>query len=204
MSESERVARKKAQKKAEYLRRREKYRAHGKADYIKNRDQYLKRAKKRQVEKCGEIKAYLREYYKKNPDKFKQEPERRRTVNRAHYKTPHGRSVRLHHMSKRRALLAGGDATASTADVREFMGAQTECFYCRRTGLKLTLDHYIPIGKKGPHSLENFRAACRSCNSRKKDRDPHEFIAWLAANPYPDQPLEKISEIILDTRTDLA
>lgn len=188
MSKDERKARKKAQKKAEYLRLLEKTKVRRKADYIKKKAQYLRRAKKRQIAKREEIKAYLHEYYKKNPDKFKPEPEHRRATRRALYKTPKGKAKILNYMSQRRATLAGCECTVTPDQVSVFMEAQQECFYCHRQGLKLTLDHFIPVKRLGPHSLENFRAACRSCNSRKKDRDPHEFIAWLAGNPYPDQP----------------
>ena len=33
-----------------------------------------------------------------------------------------------------------------------------------------TLDHIIPISKKGPHTPDNLAVAHRSCNSRKRDR----------------------------------
>jgi 5-methylcytosine-specific restriction endonuclease McrA len=52
------------------------------------------------------------------------------------------------------------------------------CFYCR---LPLSieearLDHFIPRSKGGPDSLANRRAACKGCDTRKRDRMPWEFM----------------------------
>lgn len=44
------------------------------------------------------------------------------------------------------------------------------CAYCLRGDCKLTMDHVIPISKGGEHVRENIVPACKSCNSRKKDR----------------------------------
>mgnify|MGYP001559615561 CR=1 FL=1 len=43
------------------------------------------------------------------------------------------------------------------------------CYYCGKRKV-LTLDHVIPISKGGKHMKENIVPACRSCNSKKKDR----------------------------------
>lgn len=38
-----------------------------------------------------------------------------------------------------------------------------------------TLDHLVPRSKGGTHEHGNLRTACRGCNSRRGDRDAHEF-----------------------------
>lgn len=35
-----------------------------------------------------------------------------------------------------------------------------------------SIDHVVPISKGGTNDIENLRPMCRSCNSRKKDRQP--------------------------------
>lgn len=56
-----------------------------------------------------------------------------------------------------------------------------QCFYCdqllaihERFG-----DHYIPLAKGGPHTVDNLRIACRTCNSLKSDMSPDEFCKVL-------------------------
>lgn len=46
---------------------------------------------------------------------------------------------------------------------------KNRCYYCKKRKV-LTLDHVIPISKGGLHVKENIVPACRSCNSKKKDK----------------------------------
>jgi 5-methylcytosine-specific restriction endonuclease McrA len=45
-----------------------------------------------------------------------------------------------------------------------------QCWMCGHE--PSAVDHVKPISKGGPHALANLRPACKSCNSRKKDRWP--------------------------------
>lgn len=54
------------------------------------------------------------------------------------------------------------------------------CAYCLQGHVPLTMDHVVPISKGGPHTRDNIVPACRSCNSRKKDRS---IFTMLAVNP---------------------
>ena len=76
--------------------------------------------------------------------------------------------------SIRKKRRAGGCAVFYT----EMLTApEAHCFYCQkelqvhqRVG-----DHYIPLAKGGPHTVENLRIACSPCNSAKSDLMPEEF-----------------------------
>jgi 5-methylcytosine-specific restriction endonuclease McrA len=48
------------------------------------------------------------------------------------------------------------------------------CQYCGEVlpPKHLTLDHVIPVSKKGPKTWTNVVAACRECNQRKGNRTP--------------------------------
>ena len=66
-------------------------------------------------------------------------------------------------------------------DARKTAGDR--CYYCGKKS-KLTLDHFEPLAKGGAHCVSNFVFACFSCNSRKRDLDPFDFMAsnvavWL-------------------------
>lgn len=51
------------------------------------------------------------------------------------------------------------------------------CFYCDRPAT--TRDHWIPVSKGGPDTIDNIVPACTSCNSRKRDKLPAVFLAEL-------------------------
>lgn len=48
------------------------------------------------------------------------------------------------------------------------------CVYCG-SDERLTCDHVIPVSKGGKTVLENLATCCKSCNSKKKDRERKEF-----------------------------
>jgi len=53
-----------------------------------------------------------------------------------------------------------------------------KCFYCSADiSLKPTIDHYIPFSRGGSNWPVNIVAACKSCNSAKRDLMPYEFVA---------------------------
>jgi 5-methylcytosine-specific restriction endonuclease McrA len=56
------------------------------------------------------------------------------------------------------------------------------CQYCGRPAENV--DHVIPRSRRGPHTWENVVAACRRCNSRKKDRTPVEAGMVLRRQPF--------------------
>ena len=56
------------------------------------------------------------------------------------------------------------------------------CQYCGAAAENI--DHVIPRSRGGVHAWENVVAACRRCNSRKKDYTPAEAAMSLARSPY--------------------
>lgn len=58
------------------------------------------------------------------------------------------------------------------------------CTYCGALDAR-TLDHVLPRSRGGSHALSNLVRACRSCNSRKCNRTPAEFLTWLEAGRPP-------------------
>jgi 5-methylcytosine-specific restriction endonuclease McrA len=58
------------------------------------------------------------------------------------------------------------------------------CQYCAHVGGDLTLDHVVPRSRGGRNSWENIVTACRECNSKKRDRTPHEAKMKLLRDPF--------------------
>jgi 5-methylcytosine-specific restriction endonuclease McrA len=52
------------------------------------------------------------------------------------------------------------------------------CAYCYKpfTIEQLTVDHMIPLSRGGTNTIDNLVPACKSCNSRKKDKTPLEML----------------------------
>ena len=57
---------------------------------------------------------------------------------------------------------------------------ESACVYCGAVDRKLTIDHVIPISRGGKTVRGNLVPACKSCNSKKKDKLPLNFI-WQKA-----------------------
>ncbi len=56
------------------------------------------------------------------------------------------------------------------------------CQYCAAPAENL--DHVVPRSRGGSHTWDNVVAACRRCNSRKENREPHEAGLKLARRPF--------------------
>jgi hypothetical protein len=49
------------------------------------------------------------------------------------------------------------------------------CVYCGST-TQLQCDHVVPFSRGGTTTIDNLVAACRSCNTSKRDRTPEEWL----------------------------
>ena len=60
---------------------------------------------------------------------------------------------------------------------------QGRCHYCgaQVPPKELTLDHLVPLVRGGSSTRGNCVAACKACNSRKKDLLPIEWEEYLAS-----------------------
>ncbi len=55
------------------------------------------------------------------------------------------------------------------------------CQYC--SARAESIDHVVPRSRGGPHTWENVVAACRRCNSRKRDRSVEDAGMVLRSRP---------------------
>lgn len=135
------------------------------------------------------------EYRSKNPDKAKErakkEAQRRSSDpalrkkytdyerNRRHERQKSDPAFHDHLMDlakrgyhKRRARIAqtGGSYTRSEwRKLCEFYDHR--CLCCGMKFQRLTVDHVLPLSKGGTNNIQNIQPLCRSCNSRKHDKE---------------------------------
>lgn len=156
--------------KKEWLRRVSESRSRNREKHLlKERANYAKNKKKIGIQQS------IR--YRKNPEKFKR-------LSKAFFKTEKGKAVQRHSQHKRRCAKLKTESMATSKQVYDFLAASVKCEYCGvhfSDGKKATLDHRTPLSKNGAHSLDNFAAACLSCNSRKHANSLDEFYDRLMA-----------------------
>ena len=125
---------------------------------------------------------YLKQYYLDHPEYYKQYNKQWYQDNKKHAKeydkqynqTPEGKASKQRRHSKRRAI---ENEIVNTLTAQEWIDILKEYkFRCAYCGKEFTLfdretkDHVIPISKGGDNTKENIVPACRSCNSKKKDK----------------------------------
>lgn len=94
------------------------------------------------------------------------------------------RQEKRNYKHTRRARMNNCEVRATPQMVAEARkNAGDRCYYCGKKS-ELTLDHFEPLAKGGAHCVSNFVFACFSCNSRKRDLDPFDFMASNVASSF--------------------
>jgi 5-methylcytosine-specific restriction endonuclease McrA len=114
-----------------------------------------------------------RRYTAENPEKVRAQRAR------AEAKRKPERKVYLAaYHSTRRARNAEAAGSHTSTDLAEIRSAQGDrCAVCRiKLGGKGAIDHIIALARGGSNDRRNLQWLCKSCNSRKRARDPIEFM----------------------------
>jgi 5-methylcytosine-specific restriction endonuclease McrA len=128
------------------------------ADYRKrNTEQVQQRKRQEYLRHRDKRKAKVKEWAANNPAKVQ--------ANRARHQ----------------ALLVNAPGHFTPADLKEQHRKQAGlCFYCHAELHKLgSVDHVIPLSKRGTNLPENIDLACWPCNNRKGDMMPDQFLKYL-------------------------
>lgn len=116
------------------------------------------------------------EYRGRNPEKT--------AVYMATYRATHTEEALVASLNFR-AKQAGAAKSITVEDRRRLLGYYGHrCAYCLRPESEvgtLALDHMVPLSRGGENAPDNLVPACQSCNSRKRNRTPLEFLASMAA-----------------------
>jgi len=134
--------------------------------YGQNRDEILQYHSEhyQKEEVKSRHKEWLREWRKNNPDKTQIYKLKRRTLEKELPST-----------------------LTPEAWIRSKGYFNNSCAYCGREA-ELTLDHFIPVSKRGELSISNSIPACLSCNSSKGAKP---FWDWYPKQEFYDKKREK-------------
>jgi 5-methylcytosine-specific restriction endonuclease McrA len=105
--------------------------------------------------------------------KTKDDPARRlqrSAANSRYARTENGKARSRRQHAQRKGAILSTDNPVTAQDWEEILKAHKyRCYYCKKKE-KLTMDHVIPLSKKGQHTKENLVPACQSCNSKKSNK----------------------------------
>jgi 5-methylcytosine-specific restriction endonuclease McrA len=105
-----------------------------------------------------------------NPEKNKEQKDDWR------HRNPLKHAVQFARYKARKAQAEGTFTDEEFVCIVEDQGRK--CFYCSTDiSVKPTIDHYIPFSRGGSNWPANIVAACKPCNSAKRERMPYEFKA---------------------------
>lgn len=151
-----------------------------KKHYQKNRERILEQHKEYYSNNKQLFRKSAQAWREKNREKEKQLDAARRKKNRqklrdqsAKWRDEHRAWFNLKsktYIHERRALLKNSGGSFTTKELEELKKKQKGfCPSCmKRVGnKKLTIDHIIPLTKKGPNTIRNIQLLCKPCNSSK-------------------------------------
>jgi len=153
----------------------------------KNKEKVRKKQKEYRDKRKEHYKEFRKNYYAENKDYYKEKhaewvkknPEKAIAISR---KT----------RQKRRSLRKQLPATLTTEQWEQIVeDFDSRCAYCGKPQ-KLTQEHFVSVSHGGGYTHNNIIPACRSCNSKKHNKD---FFEW-----YPDSDCysKKREKFILD------
>jgi 5-methylcytosine-specific restriction endonuclease McrA len=163
---------------------REKARRIAKRNYDKNRSAIIARevARDKAIRADPTLGPLRRAQYSEIRKKRLSKPEARdrlRKRDREYAKTDIGKA----RYSRRRAKQFNAPGNYTQSDVNRIAERQSNlCFWCGANILgRIVADHYIPLSRGGSNYPENIVASCGSCNSKKHNKMPDEFLTYLTS-----------------------
>lgn len=155
-------------------RNRDKVREIGRR-HDRKRTEYIKtRTKARYAADPVGIREAIKKWRRENPEQRRESSRLWRERNRDKVSEYNRRQrekfpdkVRLNN-EKRRARERGADGTITAKEWKDLLDRYDyKCLCCGKTGIKLTLDHIMPLAMGGNHTIDNAQCLCSSCNSKK-------------------------------------
>jgi 5-methylcytosine-specific restriction endonuclease McrA len=154
-------------RKREYLSReqvKEHHKNWKRQDRLKNREKIQARMQKWLEKHPGYTKERNKLYREMKGDTL-------REYDRQRSKDPKRKDQLRDHKARRRAQKLGSRIGRIRWD-HIIQRDNATCYLCEKKLSKkeITFDHVIPLTRGGPHTEDNLKVACRSCNSRKHNK----------------------------------
>lgn len=143
---------------------------------VANKEQIAAKHKAWQAANRDKVLAYKKVWNAANPEKVSAH---KKIYDAAH---PNDALARLHKHRAKRLGAKIGDTAAIIIWLDSWRTeAPASCHYCKAVapGIKMTVDHVIPMSAGGDHDLPNLVVCCLSCNSSKKDQLPEVWQAQI-------------------------
>ncbi|MBY3073419.1 HNH endonuclease [Rhizobium laguerreae] len=166
--------------------------AYVKGRYLANPDPVKDRAKQWEIDNPERLKARKAEYYARTSDAAKSRarkwsesnPEKRVAI-RASWvdRNPDLAkfSKKLSGGRRRKKIKENGvNITHEQLDAIMSLFGDT-CAYCWKLVDEMTIDHFVPVAAGGKTEPGNLVPCCRSCNSKKSDMPPEDWMRKIGA-----------------------
>ncbi len=125
------------------------------AYYLTHKEKWVDSGRRRRREKGEQIREQKRRYFQTERGKLAQ-----RTASR-----------------NRKARNKGAEGKFTGQDVQRQLKAQhNKCYWCQDKLAKYHIDHIVPLSRGGTNCPDNLVVSCPTCNLRKNNKYPHEWI----------------------------
>ena len=175
--------------KAYYLANQERVKSRVAKDYLENHEAKLERRRKLALRPEAKEKKALQDkaYYLNNKETISEYHKEWSKLNRVrlneiwrswyHNNLDHARRQSLANSNKRRhRARQNGNNTLTLKQIETLFDRQPYCEYCKKSEVKLTLDHIVPISKGGQNCISNVTIACEYCNFSKGNKLLKEWL----------------------------
>jgi 5-methylcytosine-specific restriction endonuclease McrA len=176
---------------AYYLANQEKVKARVSKDYHDNHEAKLERRRELADRPEAKKKKALQDkaYYLNNKEAISERYKEWAKLNRQrlrdywknwyHANLDHARSLSKTHEHRRRSWAKiNGNNTLTCQQIEALYDKHPYCEYCKKSEVKLTIDHIIPLSRAGQNCIDNITIACESCNLSKGSKLLSEWILF--------------------------
>jgi 5-methylcytosine-specific restriction endonuclease McrA len=121
------------------------------------------------------LSPWCRICHKTSSQKYRLEHKARILENNRAYRKAHPHVHRAS-INRRRVRKMAGVSVEPFDEHIQLMRQKSRCYYCGKKLVAYHIDHVIPLSRGGTDHPDNKVLACPSCNLKKNDKLPHEWL----------------------------